>query len=348
MSYCVNEEPVDSFIDVALATLNANRSDGVERARFEWLYKDNPQGQAIVWSVRRSETGDVAGFTSALPRWVAVEGELRPAWNCADFSMHPKHRTLGPAIRLRRAAREGVDQGRVEFLYAHPNPRMAVIHNKVGHQALGRMVRMARVLRTAPYLRRKLKSALASDAIGAIGDQVMRLGSREFRHRCGTKVDVVKDIRFDDRFDALFDVAKSELSVVGVRDAAYLNWRYADNPLHETDALLANEDGELRGYLLFFVQDGVVHVKDAFPPHDMNVMQDLVVSLIRYGQKIGAASVSFALLESSSLLPILASHGFRQREDCSEMYVYAPEQYAGRNFVVDKDRWALTVGDRDV
>ncbi|HUT89226.1 MAG TPA: hypothetical protein VMY37_07005 [Thermoguttaceae bacterium] len=302
----------------------------------------------MLWAIRRVETGEMAGFTVALPRRVVVDGEVRTCWNGADFSILPKYRTLGLAMKLRRAAKEGVDGGRVDFLYAHPNERMAVIHAKVGHQPVGRVFRYAKPLRAGPYLRGRLKrEALTATAIWLI-DPLLRLGSREWRHRTSSDVRLVGSPKFDERYDRLFDESARCARVVGVRDGRYLNWRYAENPLYETHALEAREGNRLRGYLLFRVEGESASIKDVFPPTDESVARDLTAGMIREGRRRGLKSLSIATLEGNPLDPRFAEFGFRRRPESSEMFAYASPGCPWRDVVLDKQSWFVTVGDRDV
>ena len=117
---------------------------------------DNPHGLATGWKVVDGETGEVVGFTVALPRKVSVFGKRVIAWNCADFSIDTKFRTLGVAAKLRRAARDAIDAGQHPFLYAHPNEKMLVVHKRVGHTVIGQSHRYARLLNAS----RKVQSLI--------------------------------------------------------------------------------------------------------------------------------------------------------------------------------------------
>ena len=348
MTFRVCEDSLESARTEVCATLSATRRGPAVETRHDWLYRDNPDGNAILWTLRKLDSGEMAGFTVALPRRMMVDGEVRTCWNGADFSILPKYRTLGLAMKLRRAAKEGVDAGRVDFLYAHPNERMAVIHAKVGHQPVGRMFRYAKPLRAAPYLREKLKrEALAATAARLI-DPLMQFGSREWRHRMSLDVDLVESPRFDDRYDRLFDESTRCARVVGVRDGRYLNWRYAENPLYKTHALEAREGNRLGGYLLFRVEGESASIKDVFPPHDETVARDLIAAMIREGRKRGLKSASVTTLEGNPWDARFAEFGFRRRPDSSQMFAYASPGCPWRDVVLDKQSWFLTVGDRDV
>jgi hypothetical protein len=344
----VEERCLASVRDEALSLLAATRAASIDTARYDWLYLNNPDGPAVFWSVRETTTGEMAGFTVALPRRVIVSGGERLCWNCADFSMKPQFRTLGPALKLRRAARDGVDAGRVDFLYAHPNPRMAAIHERVGHSALAPMVRVARMLRTAPYLEEKMSSRMVAAFVGGVVDPYLKFTAPERRHSATCDVRLHHDLHFDQRFCELFAEFTGSLKVAGVRDARYLNWRYARNPLQNMILLTAQEHDRLRGWLAFSTQDDVAVIHDVFPPENSTACRDLISEVLQEARRRSLKSVSFTALETNSLLPIFQEFGFHKRPETGRMFVYAIPGHADRETLLDPCAWHVTVGDRDI
>jgi hypothetical protein len=343
----IAEESSETVRNEVVAVLSATRSSCVDPDRFVWLYERNPDGPAVVWSIRETGTAKMVGFTAALPRRMVVAGETKVCWIGSDFSILPKFRTLGLALKLRRAAKEGVDRGEVDFLYSHPNERMAVVHARVGHRLVGRMVRYARPLRLSPYLQERFPFAVLGSMAGMVADPLLRLMDVDVRHRFHFQTRVVRSPVFDERFDRLFDENKHIRRVVGVRDARHLSWRYAENPLYHTDAILAEEGGQLRGYLLMTESEGFASIKDLFPAAE-DVASDLLMAAIREGRARGWKGLSFTVLESNPLLRVLERCGFRQRSETSEMYAYGRPESPMSEAVVDAQGWYLTVGDRDV
>jgi len=348
MGFDIREETFEQAADEVAAVLNETREHPIHEKRSEWLYRNNPDGAAVLWTVRDTDTGQLAGFTVALPRRMLVEHQPRTCWNCADFSIRPKFRTLGVAIKLRRAAKMGVDEGRVDFLYANPNERMEVIHAKVGHQPVGRMIRHARVLRSATYLGDRLKSRAVGTLAGGIVDPLLGLSQRIRTPRATYHTRLLEATGFDERFDELFEQAAAGLPIVGVRDRRYLQWRYADNPIYESEVLVAEEGDRLRGYLVFRVEDGVGHIKDLFPPGDPHVARDLLAAAYRIGRRSGLISLSTSVLEGSPLSPALRENGFRPRSDGSRMFAYAADDRPWHDAVTRSDSWFMIEGDRDV
>jgi hypothetical protein len=290
----------------------------------------------------------MAGFTVVLPRRVIVDGQPHTCWNGADFSIYPKFRALGVAVKLRRAAREAIDAGRADFLYAHPNAKMQLIHERAGHSPVGSMVRYAKPLRAEPYLRNRIRNRALAAMAGKLVDAgcgMLRLGRR---HRYRYDVQVVESPTFDDRFDALFERAAAVRRVVGVRDARYLRWRYTDNPLYRTHAVLAEDAGQLRGYALFSVEDDVLQVRDVLAAPNGSTERDLVARLIDHGRRQRLSSVSAVVLEGHPIVDTLNSFGFSRRTDSSQMFGYAREADSLRDILFDPGSWLVSVGDRDV
>ena len=348
MAFRVCEEDLDQARDEALAMLSMTRKTESTPQRYDWLYRDNPDGQAVLWSIRKVETGQMAGFTVALPRRMLVDGKVRMCWNGADFSIREDFRTLGVAMKLRRAAKEGVDAGRVDFLYAHPNAKMKIIHEQVGHSPVGAMVRYAKPLRSEPYFRGRFGGRWLPAVAGKLTDPVLRLCSPERRHRPACSMRVVESPSFDDRFDRLFEEADPGCRIMGVRDSRYLNWRYARNPLYRTHTVLAEANGRLAGYALFTLDDTAAHLKDVFTAAEGPIGRDLVARLIDHARQLRLASISAVVLEGHPINETLSSFGFARREDESQMFGYAPPESRLSGFLLNHESWLLTVGDRDV
>lgn len=347
-SYDVVGESFEGSLSQMVALLNQTRAKPVTAERFEWLYRRNPDGPAVIWSVRQGQTGEMVGFTACLPRRILVDGQLHTCWNGADFSVAPRYRTLGPAVKLRRAARLGIEAGRADFLYAHPNNRLAEIHRLVGHEPVGSMIRLVRPLQLGAYIGDRLHSPRIGGLAGAVLDPLYRLGCRETWRRPCTDVRFVPNVRFDGRFDELFERHVHRRRVLGVRDAAYLTWRYGQNPQYATDSLLVEHGERLAGYLLFMEAEGRGMIKDVFPADAPDLVASLLQAAVRTGWSLGWRSLSIGLLEQSPLLPVLHACGFRLRSDRTQMFAFAPANAGWRDAVYSPACWFLNSGDRDV
>lgn len=320
--------------------LSQTRSSPATLDRFQWLYRDNPDGAAIVWGLLDEDSDEIVGFTACLPRRVCVRGNSCMAWIGADFSIAPAYRTLGPAVKLRRAAKEAIDQGRADFLYAHPNERMAKIHARVGHRAVGQMQRFARPLKVSPHLPPVLRWC------GPIADRIWSLCSRETWQIRRSRTLFRADATFDSRYDELAERLCQLRPLVGLRDQRYLNWRYRQNPLARYHVIEAQSARGLEGYILFEEESGCLQIKDlvALEPE---VIDQLLGAISRYGRRQRVASLSFGILRGHPWESALLRWGFRPRSETSEMFAYAAQADLLEE-LVDSGNWVITVGDRDI
>ena len=339
MSVSILEANVERDLEMMHATLNANRTRQATLDRFRWLYLSNPDGRAKAWLAVDDKTGETAGFTAVFPRRVRPAGVPTPvlAWNCGDFSIHQKYRAGGVAVKLRRAAREGVDRGDSPFLYAHPNDRMLPVHMRVGHKALAQMVRYGKVLR----------ANTGSTLVDRFSSTVLRFAGLDMFAGRGAAVELVTSWPSASELDALDERTRERMGTALVRDAMYLAWRFRRNPFEPIELFVARREGRLTGYLAFLVKDGHCAVKDWIGETGAD-RDALFAFLLAELRRRDVARVSVIALETHPDLARLRQFGFSKRPDASTAVVYAAENYPAKASVLDPSAWYMTVGDRDV
>jgi hypothetical protein len=342
-AYVVERQDAESSVAVAAELLRQTRDEAVSEEWLRWRYLANPEGRAAVWALRREGSPEVVGHAAAMPRRVMVDGAVRRAWIGGDFSVLPAYRTLGLALRLRRAAREAVDAGEVDLFYSFPNERMELIHAKAGHQLLGRLERLARPVRSGPYLARHWPRPVAALLAPPV-DLILRLRSPKRAPR-DCLVAHVGRARLDERYDRLCLTAALDGGIVPLKDARYLEWRYLQQPGWAGAFTEVTRHGELVGYAAGQVEQGVFSVTDAVAL-DSGVALALATALVSEARRRDQAGVSFPLLgQGSATRAGFYSAGFRPRVERAAVYVYAGG--AIRDFA-QPDRWYLVTGDRDV
>ena len=90
---------------------------------------------------------------------------------------------------------------------------------------------------------------------------------------------------FDARFDGLWEQARNEYQAITRRDRATLNWRYRQHPDTAYQVLTVEDQGELRGYLVYSVffrhQQRRAHIVDILASHrDTAVLEALIAEAL--------------------------------------------------------------------
>ncbi len=352
MGYIVKEADPDRDREIMISILERNRTrdDTDYQKRIDWIYLNNPFGRAKAWIIWDGQKNMPVGFTGAFPRPVYVEGQEYLAWNCGDFSIDKKYRTLGVALQLRREAKLAVDGGEVPFLYAHPNKRMELIHFRVGHKKISQMVRYALPLKADRYLSEKISfnipAKLAALPFNAyLKSRFLLKRSSLFRGEIREKVQCHAD------HDRIFEKMKKQFKVIGTRSLKYLQWKFADHPNFKYNQFDFYEGNELRGSIFYLIKNNVINLADILIDDYKKYAEQLFLIFIKevYRKQAGE-TLSFILQEQNPLIPVMRNLGFKARQDAtSSVIAYGNEEKQPElsRLVLNGANWYMTVGDRD-
>ncbi len=140
-------------------------------AKYEWFYLRCPHGEPLMQLLLDVAGQAHVGTASAGRRRLEWRGRELRAGVLVDLAVLPQHRSLGPALMLQQgliaAAGEALD-----VLYGFPNQKAAPVFKRLGYAQPAQLVRYARVLRHAGYLRERVPRWLAP-AAGWLADRVV-------------------------------------------------------------------------------------------------------------------------------------------------------------------------------
>lgn len=353
MAYTVKEADVVKDKQIMLRILQNNRSreNYDYEKRYDWIYLNNPLGKARAWIIWKDKTNEAVGFTGVFPRAVYVEGKKYIGWNCGDFSIEKKFRSLGIALRLRKAAKNAVDANEVPFLYAHPNARMEVIHLKSGHFKTAHMKRYALPVRVDAVLARFLPFHWLV-RLFAIPLNVLLSYRYRFRIFHGISAGNFSAVRVNENHEKLFAAMSRQFTVIGSRDAAYLNWKFRDNPNYTFRQMDLFYKGVLVGSVFYSKREKVIQVSDVLIDDFHRFSDQLLGYFVKRVRRLNpeVVTVSFILQEFNPFVEVLKKTGFKYRDDATSATVaYANKennpQLAER--ILNGKNWFMTVGDRD-
>ena len=348
MTIFIREADLIEDQNLLVGALNQNRARITDERRYRWLYLDNPFGKAKAWIAVDDRKGAIAGFTAVFPRVMNVDGNEMLCWNCGDFSINQSYRTLGVAVQLRSAATKMVNEGRVPFLYAHPNDRMKIVHLRAGHKVIGQMVRFAMPLRVDRYLPLLPGMSWVSSGLAWASHSLRSISKQSRRSRQSFRAEIFDGFAADAPFNSVLEQARGRLPIFGVRNYEYLNWRFGINPLVRLHTLLLYRRGQFVGYAFYSFKDEVMYINDMFCLPEEEVSDALIIYLTNTGWVQRSRAVSVTLLESNPLIHSLVRTGYLRRPETSSVIVYATPGLPWGPMLQDKTNWFMTVGDRDV
>ena len=337
----ISSRPVNFASDSPelLNLLQENLPDLPHSRRFDWLYRENPDGPAWSWFVCES-SGRAVGIASLFPRSMWVGDKAVLCGQVGDFAIAASHRSLGPAVMLQRATFSPVEGGQLAFCYDCP-PHQAGMSTfrRLGMRPNCRMDRYALPLRVDSRLRKKLGPASAIPA--ALGNLLLRLGRRwrrdpnlgslEIREHSGL---------FGEEFSLLDAAVPRNNMIRGRRTAALLNWRYRNDPLQQYEVMTAKRKGDLVAFVVLQLSGEVVTVVDLFGAALQESADALLAAVAeRFGRS--CQTVQALLSEGSNLIPHFLRAGFRVRAEAAQVVAYARPKSETDAFLQASPVWAF-------
>ena len=190
--------------DEFLGLMREVYGDAMSEEEFDWFFERNPAGERVLSAAE--EDGRVLGVLAMSFARAVVDGAEQPVAFAVHAVTHPASRGKGVFSRLELRNEERAAAAGASIALGFTNPLAGpILVGKLGWRDLYRMRLWARVLRPLRALRRRGGGGLPP----ARGGTLERFGPAE-----------------EDAWRSVRGAWGNCL----VRDAAYLNWRYADAP----------------------------------------------------------------------------------------------------------------------
>ncbi len=281
---------------------------------------------------------EIIGNLGTIPAGLHIGGEPVDACWCVDAFVH-----WGSVRRALREQRRGANRGSAapskgiaNALFDHPAaPRIQLgKHISDDMRAIVQRIGFEPQPESGSLHRRVSLRHTIGGAVGAPLGALLGGMANLWLPRIGKPGMPVRVLAgaFDERFDALWEQARSRYPAITRRDSNTLEWRYRQHPANTYDVLVAESNGELRGYavLLRYARDGRRRAKlvDLLAaPEDADALRSLVAGSLRFLRAHHVERVeTFASGPAASAL--FRNAGFTERLTKSEK----PQPMVARRF----------------
>ncbi len=309
-------------------------------AYYRWMYFANPAGAAMGCLARHGDR-IVSSFAVA-PKVMQVDGRRRLMGKTMDMFTDPEYQGMGLIKKCCDRAFAMARQAGVDGWYVTPSPNSyPIFKNKWGYSEDFELVYRTRML-DVPAVAAAMRPALGRVA-GPLG-RVKRRAAGPTRLPAGWTV--AELAAFDAEADALWAEVGEGYGVAIVRDAAYLNWRYVENPDHYAVYGL-RRDGLLRGIVVLktTTRHGIPVgeiVDIVAPAQDARIHRLLLRIAVDHSRRLGCALVEAWSIRGTWLDRRLVLSGLAIPR-AKIPFLLSPDH--PDPLVHDKHAWLLTQGD---
>jgi len=334
------EKDRTALIQVLREHLTAGSND----RRFDWLYLRNPDGEARAWIAE--DRGDVVGAAAVFPRRVYYEGRVQLGSVLGDFCLAPRLRVMGPAIQLFRACLKAIQPAWVAVAFDFPSASLNAVYGRLKIPQHGRLVRLVRPLRGDHLLGDRLSNPILTKAAAAVSGLALRALDLTARPARGVEVATLEG-RCGDEFTTLAAEHQAAYGNGVHRSAAYLNWRFGDNPYSDFEMLTARRGARLVGYAVLRRDGEHATIMDLFGAREPGIARSLVARIVSRERARGAATIHVHMVPTHPDYPVMRRLGFLPRES-APIVLFAPSSEGGvAADTAGLRAWCLVEGDRD-
>ncbi|GJL54372.1 MAG: hypothetical protein NPIRA02_15040 [Nitrospirales bacterium] len=323
-------------------------SPRADLTRFHWLYQRNPFGQPQVWVTEESTTGAIIGVAAAFPRSLYIGSQKKVGWVLGDFCISEEYRSLGPAIQLQKACLDGLGVRGEVIWYDFPSTHMLAIYRRLKVSQSKQMIRFVKPLKVDRKMRAVVKSTLLQRSLSPLGNLALRIRDRRVASSPGLTIQQhTGDCGAE--FTELADAIGGAHGHCLERTAAYLNWRYRQNPFERCIVITARREGNLKGYAVFTETETEedVRILDVFGVEERDVMISLLEHIVERGRSGRSETVVVSIAEDHPWIPFLQSVGFKPREASPIIIAGLPVDSEHKTNDNQQRSLLLMQGDRD-
>jgi hypothetical protein len=317
---------------------------------FEWKYRDNPDGPAI-GRVAIDAEGRVVGSYSYVPRRFLRDGQPVALMQASDAMTLPEWQGRGIFTGLDDVVAQAAGAAGYPLCFAYSGRLSLKGFLRNGWQLIGH----------APLWRRSFQSRRALLRKGRVGplllpaapvlDLVAGLRDRARLALPGGEAGLQRLARFDERVDRLFQRCAPRTGLVGVRSAAWLNWRYVDTPGRRQECWGLLRGDELLGYVVAELQGGNAFLADHLAA-DEPARAALMLGFTALARERGQEEASALLFDHNPAVQPLVGLGYRRgrtNREFRDIFPFIVRRCRADASETDLQmtRWHLADGDRD-
>gem|GEM_PF-5805839 len=321
---------------------------------FLWKYLGHPHSFTAT-SVAYQE-GQLIGALGAIPKLFKVNEDSVIGTHELDMMVRKEARNKGVFFKLFKF-RLNTPPEKELFLSVGMNDHVlrAFAERFLGYRDVDTVPQFIRILDASAFLRRRFERRLLRLFLELPLRFVLK-GFDMLAFFCytasGRKYEIRKIERFDIKYDDLWSRASSGIGIAVVRDSAYLNWRYADNPLCNNETWTAiDSSGRSVGFIVFTTVPET---------HETGVILELVidpacpgvtVTLLRKALSVmkgeGVVTAAFWAFQHQRAVRALRKMGFRKKEQNLFLQVRNLSEKLDWDELTDGKKWYISMGDND-
>ena len=212
--------------------------DITKASYFDWQYRDNPNGKAIVLLARDDDSkNSLVGTNTIIPQKLLVNGEIITSSLACNVQVHSDYRKKHLFSDLLLSMPNFALTNDIHSLFAIPNNNSFNAFINEGSTEITHLPLLIKPIKLSKYFGTPIKQILKPF-------DIFWKNKKTF-----SDIDELND-DFDDSFENLAKKTSERVSVMNGRTKEFLNWRYRNHPTQKYQIFTHKINNELIGYII--------------------------------------------------------------------------------------------------
>lgn len=333
-----------------LALFNSGFGQQRTLATWRWRFRDNPAGGPLASVARHREDGRIVGTYLCLPFGLDLDGERVPAAQVVDLVVHPDFRKQGMFEAMAHHSYAMLEGMGCRVQVAFPNPTAMSypgFTRTLGWAPVALLRRYSARLDFERPLRRVLRAAAPARGLNAVLRALLGPLLAGGSGAAGGEFRFTRSRTLPDDYEGLWQACRGSLGLSFWKDAAYLRWRYDENPDHEFTYSTLHRSGKLVALAVSLEQDGAETICELLAAGlDAVAGRSLVARMRGEAFRLRRRSIGWYGNETAFAAGALRGMtGAREHGNVLVVHAHGDAELAAK--LTASARWALAYGDPD-
>lgn len=293
--------------------------DALLGARYDAMCLHSPFGRPVLRFVEHVDDG-IVGLLALAPRRMRAGGRELLAGVLSHLAIHPRHRSLGPALMLLESVLAAAEQ-HFDLVYGIPNASQGAnaALRRAGLRPLAGMERSVRIVRHGHYLARRLPRLLAMPArVAGLAVDGWDAIMAAWRRLAGPRMRARWADRLEPAMDEVWSGAREHPALTAVRDETMLRWRFDQGVgMRIRYLLVEDETGRVQAWFACGTEPLWPHILEVHDFWSMDACDGISPAplrvLLREARRQGYAAVGLRAAVGAGAAAPWRACGFRPR-----------------------------------
>ncbi|MBI1829443.1 MAG: GNAT family N-acetyltransferase [Thaumarchaeota archaeon] len=317
---------------------------------FDWQYKQNPCGKAVIVLAKDEEKNNsIIGVESIIPMRLIIDQKITNASLSCNSVVSSDYQKRGIFSQLISAIHDTAIKKGISCIYGVANDKSFNSFIKKDSIEIINLPLLARPLKLSKYFDQPLRALLQPfDGIWKIKKKI--------------NPNVVQfTSQFNAEFDILTEKASKRVSIIQKRDKEFLQWRYGNHPTRKYRIFVLKEGSILRGYvitshavingkLIGIIVDFLVDTEVENKEHLKDLLYVALQDLYKNKVSLAIATCRSGLLETKILYEtgFFSIPQFLKPQPLHFILIHFDSKNTDLNKLKVNENWYFTFGDYDV